>query len=54
MFGGSLWNAGCIILFIIGLLMGNVSVSAFAIIIFLLGLILKFLIIKEDKTGVKK
>jgi hypothetical protein len=51
--GNSIWSAGCVALFIIGLLIGSVATSAFAVILFLLGVILKFLIIR-DKEGIKK
>lgn len=50
MLGGSVWNLCCLLLFFIGILFMKVDIAALAVIIFLLGLILKFLVVNDKKV----
>lgn len=49
MLGGSIWNLCCLLLFFIGILFTRADIAATAVIIFLLGIILKFLVFPDKK-----
>jgi threonine/homoserine/homoserine lactone efflux protein len=51
MLGGSVWNAICIVALFIGVLLRRSDVAALAIILFGVGYLLRWFVIKEDKNG---